>query len=280
MLLCLLHSGYIICPSPSLTHSLLCTSTSSNTAHVPSGASAPSAYLLTLKDPPDPLEFVATANLINTKCDLLQAHHHFGHAGCHNWACKGKYDLLPSLMHCQDPICLVCQYSQACKQVHPSTTWELAGHVSAPGAFISMDNMVPGTGGHIPFHIGWASNCQYWYCSLWANHYSKFLHGHFQEHANTQKTIQLKRLLKPLPLVMTFASNIFILIMDMFASTEFRQHLEAHSQHHSICSVSTHLQNGVVEHYIGVITNHTHTMLFHAMTAWPNIITADVVFHF
>jgi len=39
------------------------------------------------------------------------------------------------------------------------------------------------------FQVGCASTCQYKYCTLRANHYSKFFFGHLQETATSKETI-------------------------------------------------------------------------------------------
>jgi len=194
--------------------------------------------------------FQDTTSLSTARWDLLHAHHHFGHVGfcdIQQWAREGKYGLPQSLGHCRAPICLTCQYGQARKKPHPSTTGGLSDCADSPGAFVSIDHMVSGIGGHIPFHVGHPSSCQYKYCSLWADHYSKFLFGHLQEHTNTCETIQSKEAFE------SFASRYDIRLKHVhsdngvFASAEFAQHLDAHAQSHSLCGISAHWQNGVVE---------------------------------
>jgi len=56
---------------------------------------------------------------------------------------------------------------------------------------------------------------------------------------------------------------------------KFGKHVEACNQCHTICSISAHWQNVTAKCYIGIITNHAHTMLLHAMNLWPEIITAN-----
>jgi len=142
-----------------------------------------------------------------------------------------------------------------------------------PSDFISVDHMVSSTGGHIPFQVGCASDQQYKYCTLWADHHSKFLYGHLQETTTTKEMIHSKELFE------TFAAHYDVHVKHihsdngLFASTAFAQHLDVHRQHHTLCGVSTHWQNGLVKCYIGIITTCACTMLLHAMSAWLNIIT-------
>jgi len=133
--------------------------------------------------------------------------------------------------------------------------------------------MVSGTGGHIPFQVGCTFNWQYKYCTLWADHYSKFLFGHLQETATTKEMIHSKELFE------TFATQYDNHIKHIhsnngiFASTDFVQHLDVQGQCHTLCSISAHWQNSLAKCYIGIITTHAHTMLLHAISTWPNIIT-------
>jgi len=52
----------------------------------------------------------------------------------------------------------------------------------------------------------------------------------------------------------------------VFTSADFAKHLDIRGQCHSLCGVSAHWQNGMVECYIGVITSHAQTMLLHVMS--------------
>jgi len=217
-----------------------------------------------------------TTSLSKTQQDLLHLHHCFGHIGfsvIQDWAQNGQFELSKSLAQCKAPICLACQYGSFWKCPHASSTWALTNQAHAPGKFVSIDHMVSGSGGHIPFQVSCASNQQYKYCTLWANHYSKFLFGHLQETATSKETILSKETYE------TFATRFDVQVKHVhsnngiFTSANFAKHLDICGQHHSLCSISTHWQNGMAERYIGVITSHAWTMLLHAMSAWPEIIT-------
>jgi len=45
--------------------------------------------------------------------------------------------------------------------------WALTTEIITPGNLVSIDQMVSGIGGHIPFQATWASNHQCKYCMLW-----------------------------------------------------------------------------------------------------------------
>jgi len=110
---------------------------------------------------------------------------------------------------------------------------------------------------------------------LWVDHYSKYLFGHLQETATIKETLLSKEAFE------TFATHYNVQVCHIcsdngvFASANIAKHIKACGQCHSVCGVSAHWQNGIIEQYIGIITNHARTMLLHAMSAWPNVITAE-----
>jgi len=134
--------------------------------------------------------------------------------------------------------------------------------------------MVSGSGGHIPFQVGCDSNWQYKYCTLWADHYSKFLYGHLQEAATSKETIFSKETYKTYTTCFDVRVKHVHSNNGVFTSADNTKHLDIHGQHHSLCGISAHWQNGMVEHYIGIITSHAQTMLLHTMSTWPEIITS------
>jgi len=115
---------------------------------------------------------------------------------------------------------------------------------------------------------------EYKSCTLWMDHSSKFLYGHLQESTSTKETLLLKEAFE------SFAKHYDVRICHIcsdngiFASSNFAMHAKTCGQKHTFCSVGAHWQNGVIEWYIGVITNHAHTMLLHAMNTWPDTVTA------
>jgi len=186
-----------------------------------------------------------TTGLSKTQCNLLWLHHHFGHIGfsiTQDWACNWQFELSKSLAWCKASICLACQYGSFKKCLHASSTCMLADQALAPGHFVSIDHMVSGSGGHIPFQVGHASNWQYKYCTLWANHYSKFLYSHLQETATSKEMIQ-----ESMETYKTYAACFDVQVKHIhsnngvFTSTDFAKHLDiCGHQHHSLCGFSAH----------------------------------------
>jgi len=70
------------------------------------------------------------------------------------WACNDCFAIPCSLATCKIPLCIACQFAAAQKCPDASSTCTLANHTLNPSKFISVNHMVSGTGGHIPFQIG------------------------------------------------------------------------------------------------------------------------------
>jgi hypothetical protein len=169
-------------------------------------------------------------------------------------------------VHCPILVCHACQYGTAKKRPHEkSNTNSVIGEPEQPGDFISVDQMVAGSPGLIPFTSGHPSRHRYNTVTLWVNHFSRFLYAHCQEDTTIKSTLESKVGFK------SFAKRFNISIKHVhsdngvFTMKLFQDHVAASDQHQSFCGVGAHWQNGVIKCYIGVITTRACTMLLHAM---------------
>jgi transposase InsO family protein len=220
-----------------------------------------------------------TDNLSQASRKLLRIHHRLGHKGfteLQKWAAAGSHNMPPEIATCPVPVCRACQYGAAKKRPHEKqNTGSVAGSPKAPGDFVSVDQMVAGSPGLIPFTSGQPSKRRYDTVTLWVDHFSKFLYAHCQEDATVKSTLESKVGFE------SFAQRYNVSLKHIhsdngvFALKVFKDHVEASDQHQSFSGVGAHWQNGVIERFIGVITTRARTMLLHAMDLWPDVVTAD-----
>jgi hypothetical protein len=52
-------------------------------------------------------------------------------------------------------------------------------------------------------------------------------------------------------------------------------HISIEGQSQSFSDTSTHWQNTLAKHYIGITTTKAWILLLHAMLQWPNVVTAE-----
>ena len=136
--------------------------------------------------------------------------------------------------------------------------------------------MIAGSPGLILFDSGHPSTWWYKSVTMWVDHFSHFLHAHCHEQVSIQSALESKENFElftkwcNVQIKHTHSNN------SMFMTKAFKDHIAACNQQQTFCGVSKHWQNGMIEHYIGVITTCACTMLLHAMQMWPNIITSEL----
>ncbi len=104
------------------------------------------------------------SNLMTAQHKLLHSHYCFRHINftkLQQWAKQGLCGLQPNLAKCHAPLCTACLYGTMHKQLHNGLTGALSNSAHLPSDMVSVDQMVSGIGGHIPFQAGQPSNHQY-----------------------------------------------------------------------------------------------------------------------
>jgi hypothetical protein len=224
--------------------------------------------------------FVATTTKDNTNLSasqklLLRIHHRNSHGlmkDIQQWAKDGLFNIPIDVSRCTIPICAACQFSTAKKRTKNAGT--IGKGTLAPGDFVSVDTMIAGIPGYIPFTCGRASARRYTSTNLWVDHSSKYLWLDHQEAPNSANALQSK--IKFETFAEKYGRTIKHIHSDngIYTAKSFVDHCDGKRQKHTLCGVGAHHQNGSVERYIGHLTGKARTMLLHSMQHWPLEVSA------
>jgi hypothetical protein len=164
---------------------------------------------------------------------------------------------------------------KAHQEPHAKTTNSIAAPCQYPGEGVSADQLEAGCPGRIPTTKGLPTTKRYRYCSFWIDHYSKFIFPTFHETKAAAELIASKQAFQD------FAARYQIKIKKIradngvYSSGPFQVSCAEHQQDLSFCAVGGHWQNGVAERFIGVITQMARTILLHAVTQWPSVLSEE-----
>jgi hypothetical protein len=193
-------------------------------------------------EPSTPTDTICGDNLSAASRKLLWIHHCLGHKGfskLQQWAATGSNNMPPEIATCPVPVCRACQYGAATKRPHEkSNTGSVSGSPTAPGDFVSVDQMVAGNLGLIPFTSGRPSKRRYDTVTIWVDHFLRFLYAHCQEDATTNTTLESKVGFE------SFTQRYQVTIKHIhgnngvFATKLFKDHVEASSQHQSFVGLA------------------------------------------
>lgn len=218
-------------------------------------------------------------NLTTKQCQKLYLHEACAHEGFTNlntWIKKGLFKNVPrELANEPDPPCKICNFGKARQLTHKSHVGHISAQHTKPGASISTDQMEPGPPGY-PFTTkGSPSKLRYKYVNFWVDHHSSYVYVTFHQ------TKEVSELIKSKEEFTTWAAsynvNIETIRADngVYAARAFQDHCMKHQQHLTFCAVGAHWQNGIAERFVGTITERARTILLHAMSKWPDLITKD-----
>jgi len=222
--------------------------------------------------------FGISANLSpsqRTKLILHERCNHVNFETINKWIRKGVLPVDKSVANSKDSICAACQFGKANKRAHKADVGSITAKHTAPGQGVSVDLLESGIPGRIPTTRGLPSPKQYRYVTLWVDHYSRYLYPTFHETKDLNAALASKREFE------VFANKFGVKIASIradngvYAANGFQSDCDEKGQSLTFCAVGGHWQNGVVERAIGVITRTARTILLHAMSRWPSMVTEE-----
>jgi transposase InsO family protein len=116
----------------------------------------------------------------------------------------------------------------------------------------------------------------YKYCSFWVDHYSRFVYVTMHETKRAEELVCSKLEFE------AFAARYGVKIRNIRADNGvytvklFQDSCDKAQPSLTFCAVGAHWQNGIAERFIGSITQTARTILLHAMSCWPSVITEEM----
>jgi len=217
-------------------------------------------------------------NLTNSQRLKLLWHERCNHrsmATINSWIRRGLLPIDPSVASAPDPVCAACQAGKAHRKPHAGHTNSIAAPCTFPGQAVSADQLEAGSPGKIPTTKGLPTTRRYRYCNLWIDHFSRFVFPTFHETKAASELVASKREFQ------NFAARYNIKIKKIradngvYAAGQFQVSCEEDGQDLTFCAVGGHWQNGVAERHIGVVTQTARTLLLHAISLWPNVLSEE-----
>jgi len=172
------------------------------------------------------------------------------------------------------PICAACLYGKAKRRPHNHHTGSITHNCHRPGDGVSADQLEAGTPGIVATTKGLPTNMTYKFCNFWIDHYSKFIFVTMHPSKEGKEMINSKQAFEAY--CRQHGVNVRSIRADngIYSSAAFRDSCSQASQQLTYCGVGSHWQNGLAERAIGSIQATARTILLHAMSKWPTIITA------
>jgi hypothetical protein len=215
-------------------------------------------------------------NLTPAQTIKLKWHNRLNHVGFDQltrWMRDGTITAPPAVINCPHPVCTACLFGKAKRRPHKHHTGSITQHCTRPGDGISADQLEAGTPGIVATTKGLPTSMTYKYCNFWLDHHSKFIF------VTMHPTKEGKEMLRSKQVFEAFCRqhevNIRSIRADngIYSSAAFRDSCSAGAQQLTYCGVGSHWQNGLAERAIGSIQATARTILLHAMSKWPSIIT-------
>lgn len=189
----------------------------------------------------------------------------------------GKIGAIPRhLADVKLPPCFACISGETFRRswrsgAIPNTIRNAAGFNA--GAMVSTDQMISADPGLMPQVTGKLTSLRIWGATVFIDHATNFSYVHLMQRLTTDNTVTAK---------LSFESKMHEFGADVkhyradngrYNDVGFRESLQHKDQRVTFCGVGTHNQNGIAEKHIGDLTRNARTILLHAQTLWPEMVS-------
>jgi hypothetical protein len=211
---------------------------------------------------------------------MLAWHYRLNHVSFARIKEMAKQGALPiKLATCEVPKCAACLYGKATRRA-----WRSKAPINqigtppatAPGAVVSVDQMVSAVPGLIAQMRGFITRKRYSVATVYVDHFSSLSYVHLQQGATATETVIGKRAFERYAKAHGVTIKHYHADNGIFESREFMEALEQDGQTITFCGVNAHHQNGRAEKKIRDLQEATRTMIIHAQQRWRDAITPNL----
>ena len=212
--------------------------------------------------------------------EMLLWHYRMGHVPFPRIQTMAKEGLLPRrLSDCRVPKCSACIYGKMTRRAKRTKNEKSkieARTVTGPGSCVSVDQLESRTAGLIGHMKGTPTVQRYRCATIYIDHFSRLSYVHLQKQLTSEETVQGKVAFEKYCEARGVTVKHYHADNGRFADNGFVNHIIKNQQSISYCGVNAHFQNGMAEKRIRDLQDQTTTMLLHAESKWPDVISSNL----
>jgi hypothetical protein len=220
------------------------------------------------------------AGKLKPTAEILLWHYRLGHIPFSRLQTMAKDGLLPRrLSDCRLPKCASCIYgkmTRRAKRTENEASKIEARTVTGPGACVSVDQLESSMLGLIGHMKGIPTVQRYRCATVYVDHYSRLSYVHLQKQLTSEETVQGKVAFEKFCEARGVTVKHYHADIGRFADKGFVNLVTANRQSITYCGVNAHFQNGMAEKRIRDLQDQMTTMLMHAESKWPDVITSNL----
>jgi len=206
----------------------------------------------------------------------LQWHQRLNHVNfdqLNAWMRSGHLKVPPEVISAPPPVCPACAYGKAKRRPHMTCTSPIDGPHTKPGDGVSADQLEAGCPGIIPTSKGSPISTRYHYCNVWVDHHSRYIFLTMHQRKDAKEMLQSKLAFEAFSKKHGVQVRHIRVDNGVYSSQLFRASCDSNAQQLTFCGVGSHWQNGIAERCIGTLQAVAQTILLHAMSRWPAVIS-------
>ncbi len=208
--------------------------------------------------------------------ELLQWHYRCGHTSMYRLQKLAAKGILPTrLARCPIPACQSCMYGKMTRQpwrTKSKTRHTIRHPVTAPGEWVSVDQLISPTPGLIAQLKGSPTRERYKVATVFVDHFTDFTYVHLQSSTSSSATLTAKHEFERYSRSCGVTVKGYHADNGRFIDNEWMRDIHKKNQGMRYAATYAHHQNGIVEKRIRDLQDLARASLMHAIKLWPDAI--------